>query len=68
MTKKAPPRSKSRNVLLVNACFGSVKKHSIKNTAHMIEEIHISVRQPEISRMSPPRDGPKITAALEISI
>ena len=68
MTKKAPTRSKSFNGFLTKACLESVKKHSNKNTTHMKEEIHISMRQPKASKISPPRVGPKITAALEISI
>ena len=68
ITKKAPTKSKFFKGFLTKACLGSVKKHSNKNTTHMIEENHISVRQPEVSRINPPRVGPKITAALEISI
>ena len=68
MTKKEPMRSKSFSGFLTNACFGSVKKHSNKNRIHIIEEIHIRIRQPDASRISPPRVGPKITAALEINI
>ena len=68
MTKKAPTRSKFFKGFLTKVCLGSVKKHSNKNTTHMIEEIHISARQPEASRIRPPMVGPKITAALEISM
>ena len=68
ITKKAPTRSKFFKGFLTKVCLGSVKKHSKKNMTHMIEEIHISARQPEASRISPPRVGPKITAALEISM
>ena len=68
ITKKAPTRSKFFKGFLTKVCLGSVKKHSNKKTIHMIEEIHISDRQPEDSKISPPRVGPKITAALEISI
>ena len=46
----------------------SVKKHSAKNTTHMSEDIHISVRQLPYSKISPPRVGPKITATLESNI
>ena len=68
ITKKAPKRSKFFKGLRTKDSFGSVKKHSDKNIIHMIEDIHISVCQLPYSRISPPRVGPKITAALEISI
>ena len=68
ITKKAPIKSKFSKGFLTKVCLGSVKKHSNKNTIHMAEETHISVLQPEISRITPPRVGPKITAALEINI
>ena len=68
ITKKAPIKSKFFIVFLTKVCLGSVKKHSKKNTIHIIDEIHISVRQLEDARISPPRVGPKITAALEINI
>ena len=68
ITKKAPTRSKFFIGFLTKSCLGSVKKHSKKNTIHIIDEIHISVRQLEDARISPPRVGPKITAALEINI
>ena len=41
MIKKAPTRSKFFKSFLTKACLGSVKKHSNKNTTHMIEEILI---------------------------
>ena len=68
ITNKAPERSKLFKGFLTKSCFGSVKKHSDKNTIHMIDEIHISVRHPEAFRINPPRVGPKITAALESNI
>ena len=68
ITKKAPTRSKFFIGFRTKSCLESVKKHSNKKTIHMIEEIHISDRQPEVSKINPPRVGPKITAALEISI
>lgn len=68
MTRNAPAKSKFSKGFLTKVCPGSVKKHSDINTTHMIEEIHISARQPEASKISPPRVGPKITAALEISM
>ena len=68
ITKKAPIRSKFFKGLRTKDSLGSVKKHSEKNTAHTIEEIHISVRQLPYSKISPPRVGPKITAVLESSI
>ena len=68
ITKKAPTRSKFLRGFLTKVCLGSVKKHGNKKMTHMIEEIHMSARQLEASRISPPRVGPKITAALEISI
>ena len=46
ITKKAPIRSKFFIGFLTKVCLGSVKKHSKKNTTHIIEEIHISARQP----------------------
>ena len=68
ITKKAPTRSKFFKGFLTKFCLGRVKKQSNKNMMHIIEENHISVRQPEVSRISPPRVGPKTTEALEISI
>ena len=68
ITKKAPIRSKFIKGLRAKDSFGSVKKHSDKNTTHTIEDIHISVRQLPYSKISPPRVGPKITATLESSI
>ena len=68
ITKKAPERSKFFKGLRSKESFGSVKKHSNKNTTHIIEDIHISVRQLPYSKIRPPRVGPKITATLESSI
>ena len=68
ITKKAPTRSKFFKGFLTKVCLGSVKKHSNKNTTHMIEDIHISTLQPDASKIIPPRVGPKITAALDMSI
>ena len=68
MTKKAPARSKFFNGFRAKDSFGSVKTHSNKNTTHIAEDIHISVRQLPYSKISPPRVGPKITATLESSI
>ena len=68
ITKKAPIRSKFFKGFLPKESFGSVKKHNNKNTTHIIEDIHISVRQLPYSKISPPRVGPKITAMLESNI
>lgn len=68
MTKKDPIRSKFFKGFFTKVCLGSVKKHSNKKMTHRIEEIHISIRHVEASRINPPRDGPKITAILEISM
>ena len=68
ITKKAPLRSKFFKGLRTKDSFGSVNKHSKKNTTQITDEIHISARQPETFRINPPSVGPKITAALEISI
>ena len=68
ITKKAPIRSKFFKGFLSKEFFGSVKIHNNKNTTHIIEDIHISVRQLPYSKISPPRVGPKITAVLERSI
>ena len=68
ITKKAPIKSKFSKGFLTKICLGRVKRHRKKNAMHITEETHISVLHPETSRISPPRVGPKITAALEISI
>ena len=68
MTKKAPARSKFFRGFLTKVCGGRVKKHRNRKMAHRMEEIHISVRQPENFKIIPPRVGPKMTAALEISM
>jgi uncharacterized radical SAM protein YgiQ len=67
-TNTLPSLSKLESVFLGVFFSLFVKRQARKTAAQINTHIHIMTRHPERAMMSPPSVGPKITAALDISI
>ena len=67
-TKALPGPSKPERDLRVSHRSLLVSRHAARTTVEISTHIHIITRQPHTLMIIPPRVGPKITAALEISI